>query len=145
MSDEKKSETGFKISDRRISSKDEAEKERFLCQEETKSSESEVSPSGNNLDNTASSPEEPLPVLDFPSFILSLWTSALIQMGEIEDPIRRKKDKNLTAAKQTIDLITMLQEKTKGNLTELEQNIVTQVLYDLRMKYVKLQGLGTRG
>jgi len=137
MSDEKKTETGFKISDRRISSKDEAEKERFLRQEETKSSESEVSPSGNNLDNTASSPEEPLPVLDFPSFILSLWTSALIQMGEIEDPIRRKKDKNLTAAKQTIDLIAMLQEKTKGNLSEQEQNIVTQVLYDLRMKYVK--------
>ncbi len=73
----------------------------------------------------------------FNSFILSLWTSALIQLGEINDPLSKKKEENPSAAKQTIDLISLLQVKTKGNLTEQEQNTIDQLLYDLRMKYVK--------
>ena len=58
-------------------------------------------------------------------------------MGEIEDPFTQKLVKNLPLAKQTIDLIGMLKEKTKGNLTPEEEKIMEYVLYDLRMRYVK--------
>jgi len=58
-------------------------------------------------------------------------------LGEIEDPFAQKLVKNLPLAKQTIDLIGMLKEKTKGNLTSEEEKIIEYVLYDLRMRYVK--------
>jgi hypothetical protein len=80
----------------------------------------------------------PLPEIDFTHFIFSLSTSALIQLGEIEDPFTQKLVKNLPLAKQTIDLIGMLREKTKGNLTPEEEKVIDYVLYDLRMRYVKI-------
>ena len=67
-------------------------------------------------------------------------TSVLIQLGEIEDPINQQSAKNLPLAKQTIDLIGMLKEKTKGNLTPDEEKVVENILYDLRMRYVKALG-----
>ncbi len=60
-----------------------------------------------------------------------------MQLGEIEDPISQKIDKNLPLAKQTIDLIGMLKEKTKGNLTPDEEKLIENILFDLRMRYVK--------
>ena len=81
--------------------------------------------------------EGPLPEIDFTNFILSLSTSALIQLGEIQDPFTQKSAKNLPIAKQTIDLIGMLREKTKGNLSPEEEKVFEHVLYDLRMRYVK--------
>jgi hypothetical protein len=74
------------------------------------------------------------------NFMLSLSTSALIQLGEIPDPITKQPVKELTLAKQTIDLIGMLQEKTKGNLTPEEEKMLEYILYDLRMRYVKAAG-----
>ena len=58
-------------------------------------------------------------------------------MGEIEDPISQQTVKNLPLAKQTIDLIGMLKEKTKGNLGPDEAKVLDAILYDLRMRYVK--------
>ena len=55
----------------------------------------------------------------------------------IEDPTTNTKNKNLPMAKQTIDILSMLQEKTVGNLSEEEENLLKNVLYDLRMMYVK--------
>jgi len=81
--------------------------------------------------------EGPLPEINFANLILSLSTSALIQLGEIEDPFTQKESKNLPVAKQTIDLIGMLKEKTKGNLTPEEEKFIEQILFDLRMRYVK--------
>jgi len=69
--------------------------------------------------------------------MLSLSTSALIQLGEIQDPLAKETVKNLPLAKQTIDLIGMLMEKTKGNLSPDEERLMEQILYDLRMRYVK--------
>jgi hypothetical protein len=83
---------------------------------------------------------EPLPEIDFTNFTLSLSTSALIQLGEIQDPFTQKSTQNLPLAKQTIDLIGMLQEKTKGNLSPDEEKVIEYVLYDLRMRYVKAAG-----
>lgn len=85
------------------------------------------------------SPEQEtvLPEINFVNFLFSISTSALIQMGEIEDPISQQTVKNLPLAKQTIDLIGMLKEKTKGNLTPDEAKLIENILFDLRMRYVK--------
>lgn len=75
--------------------------------------------------------------LTFSTFILSLTTSVLLNMGELPDPLTNQKQVNLPLAKQTIGLIEMLKEKTKGNLTQDEERLIDHVLYDLRMKYVE--------
>lgn len=74
--------------------------------------------------------------LTFSTFILSLSTSALVNLGELPDPLNNEKDVNLPLAKQTIGLIEMLMEKTKGNLTEDENRLIEGILYDLRLKYI---------
>jgi hypothetical protein len=81
--------------------------------------------------------EVPLPEISFINLIFSLSTSALIQLGEIQDPVTQQLAKDPPLAKQTIDLIGMLKEKTKGNLTSDEEKVLENLLYDLRMRYVK--------
>ncbi len=76
---------------------------------------------------------------DFSSFLLSLATSALIHLGEEADPGTGKKTVELSNARQAIDLVSMLEEKTQGNLTREEENLVRRLLYTLRMKYVALE------
>ena len=82
----------------------------------------------------------PLPEVTFSNFVFSLTTQALIQLGEIQDPESKEPKKSLPLAKQTIDLIGMLQEKTRGNLTKEEEALIDNALYDLRMRYVKASG-----
>jgi len=79
----------------------------------------------------------PLPEINFTNFLLSLSTSILIQLGEVQDPMSNQNEKNLPNAKQTIDLLGMLREKTKGNLTPDEEKLFENLLYDLRMRYVR--------
>ena len=79
----------------------------------------------------------PLPEVNFSSFVLSLSSAILLHIGEIADPQTGEKKKDLALAKQTIDIITLLQEKTKGNLTDDEQELLEHLLYDLRMRFVK--------
>jgi hypothetical protein len=81
-----------------------------------------------------------LPEINFATFVVSLNSSALMALGLVEDPISKEKTKNLALAKQTIDILGMLKEKTKGNLTSDEENMLKSVLYDLRMLYVKEKG-----
>jgi hypothetical protein len=69
--------------------------------------------------------------------VASLNASALLQLGLIEDPTTGQKNKNLPMAKQTIDILSMLQQKTAGNLSEEEGNLLKNILYDLRIMYVK--------
>ena len=75
--------------------------------------------------------------LTFSTFILSLSTSVLVNLGELPDPLKNEEEVNLPLAKQTIGLIEMLMEKTKGNLTEDEDRLIDSMLYDLRMKYIE--------
>lgn len=75
--------------------------------------------------------------MDFSGFILSLNASALIHLGEIPDPQSRERSVNRPAVKHTIDILELLSEKTRGNLSDEEQKLLDDVLYDLRMKYVK--------
>lgn len=81
-----------------------------------------------------------LPKIDFSTFILSINSSALVQLGLLEDPASGQKTKNLPLAKQTIDLLAMLEEKTRGNLTTDEENILKNIIYELRMLFVKEKG-----
>ncbi|MGB6010123.1 MAG: DUF1844 domain-containing protein [Desulfobacterales bacterium] len=81
-----------------------------------------------------------LPEVNFATFIFSLNSSALMHLGVIEEPGTGKNVKNLPIAKQTIDILGMLKEKTQGNLTEDEANMLKHILYDLRMIYVKEKG-----
>jgi len=80
--------------------------------------------------------ERRLPPIDLSTFVLSLSQAALLHLGELDDPETGKREINFPLARQSIDLLTMLQEKTRGNLTEEEQKLLENLLYDLRMKYV---------
>ena len=88
----------------------------------------------------AQPPPTPLPEINFPTFIASLNASALVHLGIIEDPVSGKAEKNLAMAKQTIDILSMLQQKAAGNLTPDEEAMLKSILYDLRILYVKERG-----
>ncbi len=74
--------------------------------------------------------------IDFITFIMSLATSVLMQLGENEEGAATGPA-DLPLAKQTIDIIGMLRDKTRGNLTPDETRVLDGVLYDLRMRYLK--------
>jgi hypothetical protein len=78
------------------------------------------------------------PEINFTSFIMSLATQVMMQLGEMP-PIEGQPaiPKNLTYAKQTIDVLSLLREKTKGNLDEFEDKIFEDILHTLRMSYIK--------
>uniref|UniRef100_A0A7V4JPU9 DUF1844 domain-containing protein n=1 Tax=Thermodesulfobacterium geofontis TaxID=1295609 RepID=A0A7V4JPU9_9BACT len=77
-------------------------------------------------------------LITFSTFVLSLNTAALVHLGEIPDPITNKKQVNLTLAKQTIDTLEMLREKTKGNLSLDEEKLLQSIIYELKLKFLKL-------
>jgi hypothetical protein len=92
--------------------------------------------------------DESLPSIDFATFIVSLSHSALLHMGDAPHPETNKVETSLPLARQTIDLLGLLEEKTKGNLTGAEERLLTQVLFDLRMRFVEAQkkdSAGTKG
>jgi len=74
--------------------------------------------------------------VDFPTFIMSLSSSAFYHLGDMPDPTTGKKELNLPAVQQTIDMLNMLKEKTKGNLKEDESKLLEQLIYELQVKYV---------
>ena len=139
MPDKKGEEKGFVIKDKRIFSEeeqDQKEKEKDPGKEPAKEeTEAEAKTSAETQDAEAELPE-----INFPTFIISLNASALVNLGAIEDPASGTKVKNLPLAKQTIDILSMLEEKTRGNLTEEEEKILKNILYDLRIIYVKEKG-----
>ena len=143
MSEEKKD---FVIKDRRIFSQEssaaetkagtkEEEKAAPSSAEQAKKSETQAAPQADES-------QEPLqlPEINFPTFVASLNASALLHLGAIEDPTTGQKTKNLPMAKQTIDILSMLAQKTVGNLTKEEENLLKNILYDLRIMYVKEKG-----
>ncbi len=79
---------------------------------------------------------EQLPPIDFPSYILSYYTQGLVLLGEVPSPYSGKKEEDIEASRHTIDILAMLQEKTKGNLRQDEEQLLENVLYELRMKYM---------
>jgi len=78
-----------------------------------------------------------LPQVNFLTFIMSLSSSALVHLGEVPDPQTKQTTLNLDLAKQTIDILGVLEEKTKGNLTSEEAKVLRDILFELRMKYIQ--------
>jgi hypothetical protein len=138
MSEEK---PGFTVKDRRIfAEKDEDVKNKEAKNEPSKQeAKEEVKEESVSAEEQKTEPKINLPEINFATFIISLNASALLHLGAMEDPASGKKVKNLPIGKQTIDILGMLEEKTKGNLSKEEENLLKNILYDLRMIYVKEQ------
>jgi hypothetical protein len=84
--------------------------------------------------------ETPDSGISFAQFILSLGTTAAVHFGDLPDPVTGERgETNLAAAAQMIELIGLLQEKTRGNLEPVEAKLVEDLLYDLRMRFVQGQ------
>ncbi len=116
MPDEDPNEKGFTIIDRRGEKSDEPEAP---------------------AEEAAAGPAD-LPGVDFASFCLSLATSALYHLGMVADPESGEQgEKNLPVARHTIDTLALLQDKTQGNLTPEEQELLTNLLTELRMRFVE--------
>jgi len=142
MSDEEK---GFVIKDRRVFAEEgqdsKVSDDQKQATQKPDSETSEAQPAQEETDSTEHrQTEAPLPEVNFPTFVISLNASALVHLGAIEDPVGGEKVKNLPMAKQTIDILSMLEEKTRGNLTNEEENILKNILYDLRILFVKATG-----
>ena len=100
----------------------------FLDDQETKGQEKQT-------DSPKEKETEPFKI-DFSTFIMSLTSSAFYHLGDMADPTTGKKEVNLPAVQQTIDMLIMLREKTKGNLKEDENKLLEQLIYELQVKYV---------
>ena len=77
-----------------------------------------------------------MPEVTFPAFVMSLNTSALYHLGEIADPATGKKIVDLDLARHAIDTLVMMQGKTKGNLTPDEEQMLKNILYDIKLRFV---------
>ena len=144
MPKEKEGKPDFVVKDRRIfadGNLDAKEKEKGEKKKEASPAEEKKEAAAKEPDKkTAAEKQEPplqFPAINFSTFVASLNASALLHLGIIEDPSSGTKNKSLPMAKQTIDILSMLQEKTTGNLSDEEENLLKNILYDLRIMYVK--------
>jgi hypothetical protein len=79
--------------------------------------------------------------INFVAFVLSLAHTAAVHFGDVPDPVSGTTSQaNLAAAQQMIDILALLEEKTRGNLTAEERQLLEQVLFELRMRFVEIQG-----
>ena len=126
---------GFTVRDRRVGSQPEetAKKEG----EKTEGAPGGTAEGTEGRRGKKESPPHPLPEIDYSSFVFSLSTSALFHLGEIPDPVTHKSEKDLPLAKQTIDILGILREKTRGNLTPDEEKLMENILTDLRWRYIR--------
>lgn len=90
-----------------------------------------------DFDNTKSPSKTQSFEINFISYILGMSSSAIIALGDMENPITGKKEMDLSVAKQIIDILGILEEKTKGNLSKEEEGALKGILYNLRISYVK--------
>ena len=102
-------------------------------EEEWKQHVEEVQLKTTGVDSSGSK----LPEASFMLFLAGITTQAFIQLGEVDNPITKKNEQNLTQAKYTIDMINILEEKTMGNLSDEEKKYLDSALFDLRSRYLK--------
>jgi hypothetical protein len=87
----------------------------------------------------------PEPALSFTAFVLSLASTAAIHFGDLPDPVSGERTElNLGGAAQMIEILTLLEQKTRGNLTAEERQLLEQVLYELRLRFVEATNAGKR-
>jgi Domain of unknown function (DUF1844) len=86
-----------------------------------------------------------MPDLSFTAFVLSLASTAAIHFGDLPDPVSGERSApNLDGAAQMIDILALLDQKTRGNLSAEERQVLEQVLYELRLRFVEASGGGKR-
>ena len=139
---EEKVEKGFVFKDRRKISLEDSEPGAETGVEEAMSPMPEQETRGES--DKPSQQEEgprpsggPMPEVSFSTFVFSLSSSALVHLGEIPEPSTQQMHQDLMLAKQIIDTLGMLEEKTRGNLDPDEERFLKTVLYDLRLRYVQ--------
>jgi hypothetical protein len=141
-------EKGYTVKDRRYLHLSEEEKAKVREEEAAKEAAKEaaaeeafqVASQKAAAEAAEATQEVPLPEITFSSFVFSLSSSALVSLGAIPDPNTGKMEKNLPMAKQTINLLGLLRDKTRNNLTQEEEILFDHLLYDLRMAYIKEVG-----
>lgn len=139
--EEEKNEKGFVIKDRRLFD----ESGEVRTETGKKGEETTATATGAGADENPDTPKDEsaeedysqIPEINFAGFIYSLATTAFYHFGDFPDPATNKTSRNLAAARQTIDILTMLQEKTAGNLEQGEKKLMDDLLYELRLRYVK--------
>jgi hypothetical protein len=113
----------FKVEDRRTSTREGEVREQPV--------------EGEAAEETAPDPaQDQMPQVDFSTFIFSLFSSALIQLGDMADPMTGQTEMNLKVAKQTIDIIDIIKEKTTGNLDDEEDKLISKASAELKWKYL---------
>lgn len=129
----KKDDEPIRVTDRRASAEDSAPQTTAPEPEESAAARTAYA----QTEKKAAASAEQYPPIDFNTFVLSMSTSALVHLGE--DLLGEgNAEVNLPLARQTIDLLGILEHKTKGNLTGEEERLLSQVLYDLRLRYVSI-------
>jgi hypothetical protein len=131
---------GFRVQDRRRFSPETGEArvdETGQKLEEAPHQKQETQHTAESRESHSTHAHEPEPIV-FSSFILGLTTQALMFMGEVAPPAGQAALSDLGAARQMIDLLAMLKEKTKGNLDAAEDAMLENALFDLRMRYVAI-------
>ena len=135
-SEEKQEGKGFTVQDRRRFSPETGEARDEVASELNETAQA-TKPSDRQAAPTSEAHDEPLPEINFSTFVISLSTQALMHLGEIANPISGKIDADVPAAKQMIDMLGMIKEKTSGNLNANEERLIQDILFDLRMRYVE--------
>jgi hypothetical protein len=135
MAEERNEGKGFKVEDRRRFSP-EAGESRPETDSANPSGGPDETPVTEGLGEKPKSPEESLPEINFSTFVISLSTQALMHLGEIPNPLSGEVERDIPVAKQMIDILGMLREKSRGNLDQGEEKLMEEVLFDLRMRYV---------
>lgn len=135
MTKEREEEQGFRVTDKRGFREDgEARTPESSEKTEEKPESEPASAAAGQIPSdkqTATSPP-----VDFPSYILFYYTQGMVLLGEVPDPHTNQKHEDMEAARHIIDILSMLEQKTKGNLTKEEEQLLEGVLYELRMRFM---------
>ncbi len=133
---EKDEDKGFVVKDRRRFNEEEEKEPAQEAPSESRAEEGEQARPGG-AEREPEAERRPFPEVTLATFVFSLSSSALVHLGEIPEPETNQTRVDLPLAKQIIDTLGMLQDKTKGNLDADEDRLLRSVLYDLRMRYVQ--------
>ena len=135
MNEEKEERRGFRVTDRRRFSESGEAREDEASQASPAPVESPPAAPAASPPPVEDAAEEPV---SFSTFVLGLSTQALLHLGEIPNPSTHALEPDLEAAKHVIDILGILEQKTRGNLEPGEESLLGSVLYDLRLRYVDL-------
>jgi hypothetical protein len=142
---EEKEDKGFVVRDRRMFSEQNLEEEKPVAEAAPEGlKEKEAQQAQQEFEDAAKKTKEesrmPLPEVTFATFVFSLSSSALVHLGEIPEPESQRTQVDLTLARQIIDTLGMLSDKTRGNLDPDEERLIKSILYDLRLRFVQKSG-----